>query len=160
MTYAKTSLGYFTMLLALGIIRSEAFVPSVRVAYSGKDKTRGDSRCWRRSPAAERRASCMSADSEHDILLRVAQGGKADRPPVWLMRQVGINRSSSKYRAPNSLLNPMLTDSTAPCAWDIYINIIRTPNNTIDALASHASCFNEKPRLSITNVLSLRPGTA
>lgn len=90
MTYTKTSIGYLTMLLALGIIRSEAFVPSVLVAYSGRDKTRGGSRCWRRSPAAKRRASYMSADSEHDILLRVAQGGKADRAPVWLMRQVII----------------------------------------------------------------------
>lgn len=31
----------------------------------------------------------MSADSDHDILLRVARGEAADRSPVWLMRQVG-----------------------------------------------------------------------
>lgn len=35
----------------------------------------------------------MSADGDHDILLRVAKGEKADRSPVWLMRQVGFNLS-------------------------------------------------------------------
>lgn len=30
----------------------------------------------------------MSGSDEHDILLRVAKGEKADRAPVWLMRQV------------------------------------------------------------------------
>lgn len=30
----------------------------------------------------------MSSSDEHDILLRVAKGEKAERSPVWLMRQV------------------------------------------------------------------------
>ncbi|CAN0507214.1 unnamed protein product, partial [Scytosiphon promiscuus] len=35
-----------------------------------------------------RSGPCMSASDEQDILLRVAKGEKADRAPVWLMRQV------------------------------------------------------------------------
>lgn len=35
------------------------------------------------------RASAATPNPEHDILLRVARGEKADRTPVWLMRQVG-----------------------------------------------------------------------
>eukprot|EP00281_Chroomonas_sp_CCMP1168_P013279 CAMPEP_0206285132 /NCGR_PEP_ID=MMETSP0047_2-20121206/41149_1 /ASSEMBLY_ACC=CAM_ASM_000192 /TAXON_ID=195065 /ORGANISM="Chroomonas mesostigmatica_cf, Strain CCMP1168" /LENGTH=402 /DNA_ID=CAMNT_0053715641 /DNA_START=71 /DNA_END=1279 /DNA_ORIENTATION=- len=31
----------------------------------------------------------MQANKDHDILLRVAKGEKADRTPVWLMRQAG-----------------------------------------------------------------------
>jgi Uroporphyrinogen decarboxylase (URO-D) len=38
----------------------------------------------------------MAADGEHDILLRVARGEKADRSPVWLMRQAG--RYMSAFR--------------------------------------------------------------
>ena len=89
MIRAKTSVGYLAILLALEIIRSKALVPSVRVACSGRD-TVAKGCCRGRSAASKGRTSYMSGDGEHDILLRVAQGEKANRSPVWLMRQVRV----------------------------------------------------------------------
>lgn len=39
----------------------------------------------------------MAAQSDHDILLRVARGEEAHRTPVWLMRQAG--RYMKEFRA-------------------------------------------------------------
>ncbi|CAN0515748.1 unnamed protein product, partial [Ectocarpus sp. 12 AP-2014] len=118
MVYARASIAHVAILLALGVSRPEAFVPSTAGAASlAKDSRRatawssaragaaaaGLEQCRRRRGAGcGRSRSCMSSSDEHDILLRVAKGEKAERAPVWLMRQAGrymsaFRKYSDKY---------------------------------------------------------------
>lgn len=97
MVYATTSVAYVTVLLALGASRSEAFVPSSSSAASLAKRSTAvtawrtpATRCCRSRKASRRSRPNMSTSDEHDILLRVAKGEKADRAPVWLMRQVSV----------------------------------------------------------------------
>ncbi|CAB1105163.1 unnamed protein product [Ectocarpus sp. CCAP 1310/34] len=112
MVYAKASIAYVAILLGLGVSRPEAFVLSTAGAASlAKDSRRatawssaragaaaaGLEHCKRRRGAGcGRSRPCMSSSDEHDILLRVAKGEKAERAPVWLMRQAG--RYMSAFR--------------------------------------------------------------
>lgn len=91
MLYTKTSIAHVATLLALCVEQTEAFVP----LGGGVGLTKGNAATTatsRTSPTScrtrRRTGPCMSAGDEHDILLRVAKGEKADRAPVWLMRQV------------------------------------------------------------------------
>lgn len=78
------------ILLALGTSRPEAFVPSSgTVASLAATCSNPVARCRSRRAGVRSRPS-MSTSDEHDILLRVAKGEKADRAPVWLMRQVSV----------------------------------------------------------------------
>ncbi|CAM9265926.1 unnamed protein product [Scytosiphon promiscuus] len=111
MTNSKVSIAYVALLLALGLYRPEAFVPSASLAKSSTTawRTRGAAtgaaaacRSSRRASARSRLRTSMSTSDEHDILLRVARGEKADRAPVWLMRQAGrymtaFRKFSDKY---------------------------------------------------------------
>lgn len=82
----RSSIAYVAFLIVLGIARPEAFVPSSGVA--GLVRVR-DASCRSATCARTRSGLSMSTADDHDILLRVAKGEKADRAPVWLMRQVG-----------------------------------------------------------------------
>ena len=91
MIYTKTAIAYAAILLALGVSRPEAFVPSSGAAasFAATCSSSPVARCRSRRAGCRSRPS-MSASDEHDILLRVAKGEKADRAPVWLMRQVNM----------------------------------------------------------------------
>ena len=96
MVYATTPVAYVAVLLALSASRPEAFVPSSLPAAGLAERSAAvtgwstpATRCRSRRGAGRRsRPSMSTTDGEHDILLRVAKGEKADRAPVWLMRQV------------------------------------------------------------------------
>ncbi|CBJ49184.1 Uroporphyrinogen decarboxylase, chloroplast precursor [Ectocarpus siliculosus] len=145
MVYAKASIAYVAILLALGVSRSEAFVPSTAGAASlAKDSRRAtawssaragaaavglEQHCRRRRGAGcGRSRPCMSSSDEHDILLRVAKGEKAERAPVWLMRQAGrymsaFRKYSDKYPFRHRSENPGDRDrGTGP----VISNPIRT----------------------------------
>ena len=94
MIYTKTAIAYAAILLALGVSRPEAFVPSSGAAasFAATCSSSPAARCRSRRAGCRSRPS-MSASDEHDILLRVAKGEKADRAPVWLMRQVNMGMS-------------------------------------------------------------------
>jgi len=49
-----------------------------------------------RAGAVKKRVPIVSGSSSDPLLLRVARGEQADRPPVWLMRQAG--RYMSEFR--------------------------------------------------------------
>lgn len=92
MMYAKTSIAHVATLLALCADQSEAFVPLGGAVGLSKGRS-ATTATWRSAVPAScrtrrRSGPCMSAGDEPDILLRVAKGEKADRAPVWLMRQV------------------------------------------------------------------------
>lgn len=94
MIYAKASIAQVATLLALCVDQTEAFV-HLGGAGSLAKGTSATTATWRSAVPAScstrrRSGPCMSAGDEHDILLRVAKGEKADRAPVWLMRQVSF----------------------------------------------------------------------
>lgn len=101
MIYAKSCTAYVAILLSISVSRPEAFIPSsggaVSLTARGSSATNWSSRTPAGAAAAATTATrcrsrrsrpCMSTSDDHDILLRVAKGEKADRSPVWLMRQV------------------------------------------------------------------------
>lgn len=84
-----SSIARVGVLFVLSTACSEAFVPVSGV--TGSVRVGGPSASSRTATCARTRSGvCMSTADDHDILLRVAKGEKADRAPVWLMRQVGV----------------------------------------------------------------------
>ena len=71
-----------------------ALVVGVLVAGAGLGRPARDP-IARRSYSQRSRPFTMAAD--HDILLRVSRGEKAERTPVWMMRQAG--RYMKAFRA-------------------------------------------------------------
>ena len=92
MINAKASIAHVGSLLALCVDHTEAFVPVDSGVGLAKGNSATTATLKPAVPAScrtrQRSGPCMSAGDEHDILLRVAKGEKADRAPVWLMRQV------------------------------------------------------------------------
>ncbi|CAM9122350.1 unnamed protein product [Chrysoparadoxa australica] len=66
-------------------------------------------------------ADTTTATADHDLLLRVARGERADRPPVWLMRQAG--RYMKDFRAYSDRL-PFRERSETP---DIAVELSLQP---------------------------------
>lgn len=89
MAYTRSTIASGVVLFVLSTACSEAFVPLSGV--KGSVRVGGASSSSRTATCANARSGiCMSTADDHDILLRVAKGEKADRAPVWLMRQVGV----------------------------------------------------------------------
>lgn len=95
---SRASVLYSALLIAaVGVVEREAFTPVgggvARLSRTGRTE---DTTSWARTATRIRRRTDsrllgrlgMSVADEHDILLRVAKGEKAERAPVWLMRQV------------------------------------------------------------------------
>lgn len=116
MVFSKAAMAYTSFLVVLCAEIPEALVPSSGVVSLARSNaaTMASRTTVVSGTSAQRIASTrssgkgsrsrsgklsMSVSDEHDILLRVARGEKADRAPVWLMRQVGLSFFTSSDSA-------------------------------------------------------------
>ncbi|CAM9305298.1 unnamed protein product [Choristocarpus tenellus] len=88
-----------SLLLTILIIPASAFIPTGVLKGIGGLRGTG---VGEHSHHNARSRPCMTVKDDHDILLRVARGERADRSPVWLMRQAGrymadFRKYSDKY---------------------------------------------------------------